>query len=883
MARTAQGSIRMWGHRQPRGYTPRGLFPAIVAVLALLPANGTFAQVRQPSKALQALEQNATRYYRAGNYEAALAESEKALARAISEFGSEHEQIGIRTYSLGLIADAAGKPEAAAGYYRQSVRVREKVYGPDSAGTAQALEMLGHALLRAGHIDEAETRFNRVLRIRSDLIGPDHAFTAGARASLADIQMARGNASAALDGYRRAVKLLTSSLSTQTIARTIDDQAIRRQRNAFVGLAHAAWHAQAQSPADRMPLMIESFEASQRAWSTAAASALAKMATRVGASDTDLGRGIREVQDLSERVLALHDADMKALAAWSRVQRSDKRYSLAIEEFRQASIAQARDNAPVVSRQKALVGRLQELLARCPPGRKAPGCGNSEADRKTIADELGKLSAQTAKSAPRLMELATRMQTAEKALPGFQKFHAARESRIAGIQHLETQIKQHKSEIARQFPDYAALSDPKPMSPQEVQALLAPEEVLVALLVGENESFVWAVTRERAAWSRIELGERALAEHVRQLRRGLDPLSQDPASGQSNVTPTFDVERAHEFYRLLLGPVATQLAGKQHLIVVPVGPLTSLPFQVLVTDKPVPAQNATEKVRNARWLIRRHAVSMLPSVPSLAALRRLAPPGAAPKPFIGIGDPILTGPPAAAPASPGQQRNLAARTGGISPAALYRAGSVDLRALNQLVPLPETAQELRTMAHLLGASQGDLLLRADATETRVKQMPLSNYRIVHFATHGLVAGELSGLAEPALVMTPPRKLTRQDDGLLSASEIATLRLQADWVILSACNTAAGDASGADALSGLARAFFYAGARALMVSHWAVYSDAAVALTTHTFAHLAKNPRLGRADAFRRSMLEMIGKGEPPSVWAPFVIVGEGGRPREQKR
>ena len=139
-----------------------------------------------------------------------------------------------------------------------------------------------------------------------------------------------------------------------------------------------------------------------------------------------------------------------------------------------------------------------------------------------------------------------------------------------------------------------------------------------------------------------------------------------------------------------------------------------------------------------------------------------------------------------------------------------------------------------------------------------------------------MAGDLSGLAEPALVLTPPPVASEADDGLLTASEIAALKLNADWVVLSACNTASGANEGAEALSGLARAFFYAGARALLVSHWAVYSQAATEITTTTFAALAATPKAGRAEAFRGAMLALIAKGEPPSYWAPFVIVGEAG-------
>jgi len=144
-----------------------------------------------------------------------------------------------------------------------------------------------------------------------------------------------------------------------------------------------------------------------------------------------------------------------------------------------------------------------------------------------------------------------------------------------------------------------------------------------------------------------------------------------------------------------------------------------------------------------------------------------------------------------------------------------------------------------------------------------------------------MSGEMSGLAEPALVLTPPDEATDLDDGLLTASEAALLNLNADWVILSACNTAAADEPGADGLSGLARSFFYAGARSMLVSHWPVRDDAAARLTTAAITMQDQDPDMGRAEALRRSMLVLMNDTSDPSLahpsaWAPFVIVGEGG-------
>src|SRR5262249_28879357 len=156
-----------------------------------------------------------------------------------------------------------------------------------------------------------------------------------------------------------------------------------------------------------------------------------------------------------------------------------------------------------------------------------------------------------------------------------------------------------------------------------------------------------------------------------------------------------------------------------------------------------------------------------------------------------------------------------------------------------------------------------------------------------FATHGLVAGNLRGLAEPALLLTPPADPDAKDEGLLTASKVTELVLNADWVVMSACNTAAGDADSVEALSRLARGIFYAGGRALLVSHWPVYSRAGVELPTGSFAALRDERGIGRAEALRRAMQRIVEADavDPadaarslahPAFWAPFVVVGEGG-------
>src|SRR5438105_518183 len=206
----------------------------------------------------------------------------------------------------------------------------------------------------------------------------------------------------------------------------------------------------------------------------------------------------------------------------------------------------------------------------------------------------------------------------------------------------------------------------------------------------------------------------------------------------------------------------------------------------------------------------------------------------------------------------------------------------DVAAAHQLYAQPVAPVAApRQIATTLKASDSDVILGAQATEAKVRSTDLSRFRVVAFATHGILPGELKCKSEPALALTPPATSTADEDGLLDAAEIAQLKLDADWVVLSACNTAAPDGKlGGQSFSGLARAFFYAGARALLVSHWAVASQPTALLTTSLFEAYGRDQSLGRAAALRSAQLKLL--GDPamshPALWAPFVLVGDGSTP-----
>jgi len=285
-------------------------------------------------------------------------------------------------------------------------------------------------------------------------------------------------------------------------------------------------------------------------------------------------------------------------------------------------------------------------------------------------------------------------------------------------------------------------------------------------------------------------------------------------------------------------------------------------------------------------------------VPSAAALRtlRALPPGKANRDkLIGFGDPVFSkeqaetrAPIALADAGPAAAATPVTRGLPLERRSSPRLEGVNSAELAMLPPLPDTAEELRAIAAALGADPvKSLNLGRDANVQRVKSLDLSRFKVVAFATHGLIPGELDGLTQPALALSAPEVSGTQGDGLLTMGEILALKLDADWVVLSACNTAAGAGEGAEAASGLGRAFFYAGTRAILVTNWSVDSASARALVSDIFRRQTADPALSRSEALRQAMMSLLdgpgvldGAGKShftyghPLFWAPYSIIGD---------
>lgn len=451
--------------------------------------------------------------------------------------------------------------------------------------------------------------------------------------------------------------------------------------------------------------------------------------------------------------------------------------------------------------------------------------------------------------------------------------------------------------LASRFPRFGALADLGLVKINEIGDLIRPDEALLFYLVGERRSAVWSSLGGGITFRRIEMERKELNAAVAKLRRGLDPTGLE----RIEDIPPFDVALAHKLYKILIDVMPlpwSKLGDRRHLIVVPDGPLVGLPFSLLVSEPPATPIKSFADYRKVAWLARQRAVSVLPSVSALKALHQVAKPSRASRPFLGIGDPLLDDHPrlkgGGAPTSPGRTRGLALLRAAprLDGRALFTergSGPVDVAEVRRLPSLPDTADELAAMAAALKAGEEALVLRERASQSTLGKLNLADYRVISFATHGLMAGDFTGLAEPALVLTPASGGASDDDGLLTASEVAELELDAEWVILSACNTAAADGTpGGEGLSGLAKAFIYAGGRTLVVSHWPVSSLAAVQLTTTMLEEYAGAQNLGRAEALRRAETKLMDNTEippfaHPMFWAPFTIVGEGDRLRPRPR
>ena len=804
--------------------------------------------------------------YRAlGRYTDAEPLYKRSLAIREKSLGPDRSEVAESLNNLGLLYDAQARYADAEPLFKRSLVVKEKVFGPDHSDVATLLNNLATHYEAQSRYADAEPLFKRAMAIREKANGPDDYDAAVVLNNLALLYGKQGRYAEAEPLFKRSLAIWEKALGPEhpDVATSLSNLGV------LIGMQGRY--------ADAEPLLKRSLAIREKILGPDhrdVAGSLNNLATQYG----EQGR-YAEAEPLHKRSLGILEKtlgpehpdvalSLNNLAEFYRIQ---GRYSSALPIV-QRTISQ--NTADKYTAFTVLYGSENQKLIAPKEALNASYAVLQRSISTAAGEAISKLAARFAAGTNELAQWVRKDQDLTVEADHLDKSIVTAVSKPPAERNaaMEDQIRKHIAEITserdklqdvfnQRFPDYVALSKPQPLTIEQTQVLLADDEALVAIDL-DRKSYVWVITKDRAEWKELSVSAEDVSKEVETLRTGLNPDSPKP----------FDRNLAYQLYRQVLGPIEEIISRKARLSFVLDGALTSLPPQVLIISDP-----EGKNLDSVDWLIRKYAVTVLPSVASLKILRGDKSTIAALKPMIGFGDPVFD----RTTQTIGRPKVVALNR---SLTSFYRGVTADTKALaDALLPLPETADELRAVAKILGASSEDIELEEAASVTTVKNHPLSNYRVVYFATHALVAGEVEKFAkvkaEPALVLSIPDKPTEDDDGLLRASDVAMLKMNADFVVLSACNTAAGDKPGAEALSGLARAFFYAGAKSLVVSHWEVDSDATVELMDGLFEALKTNPRLSHAEALQASMLRMIADSSKPQwaqpmFWAPFVVVGE---------
>jgi CHAT domain-containing protein len=826
-----------------------------------------------------------------------------ALAGAIAAhpFGSGDLDSFYTLMRLGTTANDAGEYAAAEQAFRSALAIQERILGANDPGLARPMMDLALQISNEGRYVEADKIFARVRALAAasdeELVRARLAlYLAEHDANRSRLESAKANNALAEQGF---ADLVPRSLLDAAAGRggggasTIGDAVLLSPEGqaAVSGLA-ASWslksliayqnanYAEAKNETQRVDALLRASGVSPpgvvpralrlAALSDAGQGNLAAAVDRLGVAADLFGK---DVANDRPQALTLFLAGRTALAGG--------KLDLALGLFRQgAKIGRERHlgfppsvigeymvaldkaaHAPGADAQK-LAGELFEATQLIQEG----------VTSQVVAQAFARLSAGDAKARDLLREMqdadlrlaqlyAQRDQAAQA--PSGQDADGALAKVDAAI--AEVQEKRAAADSAAQAasPEYARLvSTYAPVD--AVQRLLAPHEGLLTLIIGAKASFGVLVEANEVREYPIALDVERAGEAVAALRKTIEPDLTAP----SPKLPEFDLARAHRLYETLLAPVEGRLRGLDRLVVVESGPLTALPLEVLVTRETPPVADGNYK--DVPFLVTQLAISYEPAPQTLVVLRRSTKPSAGPEPYVGFGD--------FRPATP---RQLALS---FPPDAC----GADYSALAALPTLPGTRREIEVVGStIFHAPARDIVLGADFTKSRLLASDLTRFRIVHLATHAILPSELRCRTEPLIVLSASPGAPNAGDAFLGLSDVLALKLDANLVLLSACNTAGPAGGGAgDSLSGLARAFFFAGARGLLVTHWSLDDTAGPLLTALSLTPAGAAP--DSAEDLRQAKLAMIRKAGSrpgagnaffthPFAWAPFVLVGDGMR------
>ncbi len=801
---------------------------------------------------------------RLGIFEGARSSLEESLHLYEQDAGSDHPDFAGALAQLAMLERKQGNIRAALPLLKQALGIFEERYGDSNPEVAGILYEIGLAELVLGKVSDAEGRFTRSIAIQHATVGPSHPFVALSLIELAEVKRLKGNHTSARELLQRALSIQEQSLGPEhtSMAQTLtrlgyleaQHNDLPSAKSRFARAVQIREQALGTSHRDGAASLLDLARVEHALGEFAAARSLYERARQILQAQQGLNPGLDD-----EALSRIWKLDMKGLQDYALLL-ATMAQDLSSSREQQSAVA---DGFMVTQQAR---GWLMQAAVANALAQQAVG---STGDRVLV------------KQVETLRRTRQELWTRLNRLYGLPK--AQRSAiELAQVKHQLTEVKtaltQTNSQLNAEAPRYAELAQPKVLDLESAQRLLRANEALVTFSTLGDRVQIWLLRAQHPIFYRqVAIPQSKLKKLVQQIRA---------SSGSADVP--YDVESAAELFQLLFAPIQSSLMDVEHLILVPDEILLPLPFSALLTNsegkkfsrlaelhsrQQRPEEKNLVDYANLPWLIKTYPLTILPSASALKLLRQnLATQPVNGEAFLGFGDPILRG--------SGQQR------GGSMIAA--RGMRVAMDSLHALDSLPGTRAELLAVASILHVDpQHSVFLGQRANETEVRRLNdtgrLGQAKVLSFSTHGLLAGEVRGVTQPALVLTPPASPTDENDGLLSMEDILQLKLpNTEWVILSACNTAGDDGSG-ESLSGLARAFFFAGAKALLVSQWSVDDLATKELMSEIFKRYGGTPAMPQASSLREGMLALIEQGttDPerayfahPYAWAAFSLVGD---------
>jgi CHAT domain-containing protein/Tfp pilus assembly protein PilF len=752
--------------------------------------------------------------------EAALAAAD--VYRAV--LGEWDPALGRAFHMLGTVYEEFGDRPRAEDFFGRAASIQERAFGEDSIQFQTTQIERGWLSLQDGNVEAAERRAHTALNVLGNTPAMDQRRVGLAHILLGLAAEASERRDEAVRNYLEGQRLIALSDGARSPDLTFSLVRLGRL------LTRMGRYNEAREKLDRAIALLEDLGSSGTIRLAEALNARADLraAQRQRLAELEDSRRIYEL--LLELVIDGGGTD----AAFGQPQQHSARELFGIHALRLLSSDGAGDPAVLqeafAASQYSLSSRTGDALRRAMLRRSLENDDLAKLlrEREEVADALRQANALLSQA------LSDEQSNSGDAAAGLRRLGQEKTEQLRALDRM----------IATRFPRYDEFAHPRPISLAAVQAALAPDEAILMTVLTENKLLLWAIDRMSAAPVEVAIGApqiKALVDNVR------DSIYLALRHSGSDPLPAFDYESARQLWQAIILPASLVLNDKNHIIFLPEGALQSIRLHILSKGEGQP------------WLASRYAVTTEPSLSAFVAARQSQQRSRAARDFLGVG---------------------VTKFAGFGELPTSGSGGVvgELRdVLASLQPLRQAASELQRMSADFSQAQVTVLVDRVATRGGFLASSPGDYKMIAFATHALTVKETPGLSEPAIVLFPNGGSAR--DNLLTPSDIAALNLDADLVILSACNTAAPEAGPyLEGLSGLARAFIIAGSRSMLVSHWSVPDQAAPILTTSFLAAIRKDQSRRKADALRSAMLELLATRDPklshPAYWAPFVVVGE---------